>query len=147
MERDFARRQILRMAQMGGFPEKYVEAVGELIDALLTAPSEEIARDAITSFVESADSETRCPFPKDIRAAVQSIVRERLGDFLPDPECPKCFGIGDIIVERRGLTGSKRGDCYARRFPPDYSKLPGVEKVDTAGMVEDAAKRLKGVGR
>ncbi len=143
MDRDFARKQIFRMAQLGGFPEKYVEAVGELIDALMTAPSEEMARAVISSVMESATGETRCPFPADIRSSITA----RLEPFRPDPLCAKCGGIGDVVVQRGEFSGSYRCSCWARRPEPDYSKLPGVERVDTRAMLAGAAKKLNGGAR
>jgi hypothetical protein len=144
--REFAKSQIKRLTMLVGFPRDTPEAIADLTDALMTAPSEEYARDAITSFVEEADSETRCPFPKDIRAAVLQLLREREGEILPDPLCPKCKGAGDVIVEKNGYTSSYRCSCHARRPPVDYSKLPGVEKFDMSELVAGAAKQL-GSGR
>ena len=146
MERDFARKQIFRMAQLGGFPEKYVEAVGELIDALMKAPTEEYARDVITSFVEDADGETRCPFPKDIRYAINRLLDAREGEIQADPCCPMCKGIGEILVDYPDGSSASRGrcTCFARRPPIDYSKLPGVEKFDMRAMVAEVAARKAG---
>jgi len=147
MDRElFAKKQISRMGQLKGFPKEFPEAVGELIDALMTAPSEEIARDVITSFVEDADAETPCPFPKQIRSAALDLLTAREGEILADPLCPKCGGIGEIVVFRGGLSGSSRCDCFARRPPVDWSKVPGYEPIgdEFRTQLAGAAKKLGG---
>lgn len=142
IKREFAKHQITRMGQLNGFPKDFPAAVAELVDALLTAPTEEIAKDVVSSFMEGANAETRCPFPSDIRGAVTA----RLEEFRPDPACPKCQD-GWIIVERGGMSGAEKCDCWARRPAPDYRKMPGSEPI--GGMLGDiaaAAKKLGGKG-
>lgn len=141
MNREFAKGQVRRMGQLKGFPKEIPEAASELVDALTTAPTEEIAKDVISSFMDGATSETPCPFPSDIRGAVTA----RLDEFRYDPECPRKCRDGWIIVERGGLSGAERCTCWSRRPAPDYSKLKGAEPIGELALdIAGAAKRLGG---
>lgn len=147
MERDFARKQIARMAQMNRFPKTEIEALGELIDALMTAPSDEMARAIITGVLEDANSDTPCPTGSDIRKAILDRLRVELGEILPDPDCQLCNGIGFPIIERNGSSGA--GDkckCWARRHPPVYRKRPGdaAMSADFNKQLIAGAKALRG---
>lgn len=150
VDREFAKGQIRRMAMLLGFPREYPEAIGGLVEALMTAPSEEIAREAVSSYVDDADTETRCPLPKAIRTAVLDILTKREGDILPDPMCPKCKGIGQIIVEYPDGSSASKGlcSCHARRPPPDYRKMAMMAGSEPIGELLDdiagAAKKLGG---
>lgn len=125
MEREAARKQIMRMGQMNRFPKEIPESVGELVDALMTAPTEEIAKAIVSDYMASATADTLCPMPSAIRADVES----RLDPKRPDPDCLKCHGIGQIIVERNGTTGASGCDCWARRPAPVYKRQPGNDEL------------------
>jgi hypothetical protein len=134
MDRNFAKKQILRMGQMFRFPAQ-VEALGELVDALLTAESEETARAVVSSFLEDATQDTPCPMASQIRGAVLERIRAEFGEVRPDPECPKCKGVGFPLSERGA---GPRCSCWSRRHEPDYRKLAGAEPIG-----EDINIRLK----
>lgn len=144
INRDFAKKQIARMGQFRGFPKEFPEAIGELIDVLAKAETEELAKETIARFMESANSETLCPFPADIRSALADVTNEKLGEIRPDPNCHKCKGIGDIIINRGGMTAAKHCDCWARRPEPVYTPQPGDEPIgeDFKRQIAKAAKTL-----
>lgn len=144
MDRLFAKKQILRMAQMNRFPKTEVEALGELVDALMTAPSEDIARAVITEdFLEEATGDTFCPMPAEIKSKILA----RLEDFRKDPDCPKCDDSGHLIFyDKEGLSYAERCTCWARRPERVYRKRPGdsAMSADFNKQLIAGAKALKG---
>src|SRR5271154_4581590 len=100
MEREFARKQISRMTQMARFPKGEVEPLSDMIDALMTAQSEETAKAVVSAFLEDATPEMPCPMSSQIRGAVLERIKAEFGESRPDPECPKCNGVGFPLSER-----------------------------------------------
>ena len=139
-ERHLARKQIMRLGQMNRFPN-IPEVLTDLIDALMTAPTEEIAKTVIGEILSVANPETNCPMPQQIREAVA----EKLDPYLPDPDCLTCKGTGDIHTERNGYHYSKLCPCHARRPAPKYPR-PGDQPIgDFKSLIGSAAKKLTGV--
>lgn len=135
----FAKKQILRMAQMFRFP-KTSGALGELVEALMEASSPEMATEVVSGFLEEATSETPCPMGSEIRKAIL----RRLDDILPDPSCLDCRGVGDIIVLGKGGTsGSSKCHCWARRPRPEYHKWPNADVMGKELEELADAKRIK----
>lgn len=125
IDRELARKQIARIAQMKGFPRDFPEAIGELIDALTGAENEEIAKVAIGSFIETATADTPCPFPYDIRVRLLAKANKILGEMRPDPDCDKCGGTGEAVIRNIAspyFDKSMKCDCYARRPAPVWKK-------------------------
>lgn len=130
MERAFARKQILRMGQMFKFPVE-PESMGELVDALLTAPNEEMAKDIISCIVRDADGDTPCP----MASAIRRLITDRLDPISPDPDCLACGGGGFMFVDRGGVSGASNCTCWARR--------PKVEPPKQGGPPKDLTRELK----
>jgi hypothetical protein len=138
MDRPFAKKQILRMAQMNRFPVQ-AEPMGELVDALLTAPSEEMAVDVIFCIMRDADGNTPCPMGSDLRR----LILERLEPVSTDPDCKACGGCGFVFTERGGMTGTKNCLCWARRPKFEYRNQGGPPK-DLTRELKKASKVLAG---
>jgi hypothetical protein len=71
--KDLAKKQIARLGGMFGFPIGMREAIEELVLAVQCAETEAIAARAISGFIDTADSDTRCPMPRQIREAINAI--------------------------------------------------------------------------
>lgn len=117
-----AKVEISRMAQMSRFPRGEVPAIRELVEAIKTAPTLEIARAIVTEILSEANGDTACPMPAEIRRAVLA----RLESKRPDPECLTCGGEGFVFVQRGEVSGATNCSCWARRPEPQYvkTKLP-----------------------
>lgn len=125
----FAKKQALRLAGMQGFPREFPEAIGELVKALESAPAEELAEKTVSTVLDSAMSDTRCPMPAELKAILHSLQ----DDFRPDPNCTKCDGNGAVYVELPGgETGTVKCSCWARRPEPEYGNLSGYEVPEGA---------------
>ena len=93
IEAKIAQKEISRLAQLERFPVDHNEALKELIKALQTSATKEIAAATIDDFI--ADQSTRkCPLPADIRATIARLsekeTERRRG-------CAACRGTGFIV--------------------------------------------------
>ena len=79
------RKQLLRLAQMQGFPQ-VAEALRELLKAAEQAPDLGTLEKAITSALETATSESRCPMPADLRRLIHEATRRAQNDWYWKPE-------------------------------------------------------------
>lgn len=134
MDRTFAKKQILRMGQMYRFPIQ-AETMGELVDALMVKEANELlgedgekemATGIVSGFLADATGDTPCPMSSQIRSAVMDRLRAKFGDSRPDPECPKCNGVGFPLSERGA---GPKCSCWARRHAPNWRKLKGSEPI------------------
>lgn len=139
MDKTFAKKQIMRMAQMFRFPKSDPEALGELIDAIMTAPTDGIAKGVVDAIMEEATSDTICPMPAEIKREILKLQ----GDFWPDPGCQSCHGVGDIVIERGGLSGSSKCHCWSRRPQPEYHSWPTSKIFSKELETLAEAKRIK----
>jgi len=91
-----AKKQVARLSQMYGYPrgEDQKAALEELVIALQPASSEEMARNVVSSILDMATSESRCPMPAALRIAVYDAA-ERTAT---RRKCNLCEGIGFIPV-------------------------------------------------
>jgi hypothetical protein len=135
IDETLAKKQVMRIGQMRGFPKDIPEAMAELVKAVMKAPNEEIAKAVMADFVDGANAESVCPFPSDIKTAIAEMTNKVLGEVLPDPKCPKCEGIGWIYKTVRDETGVDKCDCWARRQRPVYPK-----RGDADGFKEQIAR-------
>ncbi len=119
---EIAGKQVKRLAQMRGYPREQ-EALKELVKALQISASEDQARAIISGFIKSATSDTKCPMPAEIEAAISAVRTESR----PDPLCQICGGDGWRTITRRGYSGSDRCVCWAPRPEPaiEFVPLPG----------------------
>lgn len=81
------------------------------------------------------DSSRFCPSPIELRELADSVAGKR-PELRPDPDCQLCGGHGQKIVERDGLTGAARCDCWAPRPAPKWERPAGP-----GGQVEGEAGR------
>lgn len=97
ISKDMAKKQVSRLGGMFGFPIGMREAIEELILATQCADTELIAARAIGSFLETADSDTRCPMPKQIREAINAIQEPAYAPVKPpEPVCHDCDDSGIV---------------------------------------------------
>lgn len=120
----FCTRQILRLAMMQNFPAKSQPAIEDLAKALMTAATREDAEAVITGLKDGATAETRCPMESEIKSAIRQRIVATEGEWLPSPDCERCHGSGYVYDETKNPV-RYMGDCtcFARRQPPDYSKM------------------------
>jgi hypothetical protein len=93
--KDFAKMQIMRMAQLEGFPRNEPFAVRELVSALQVFETAQSAERYVDTIV---GHETRCPMPADIRREANRQIEEHeaanrnaYARWGPTPElCPDC---------------------------------------------------------
>lgn len=130
--REFAKNQILRLAMLVNFPAKAPPAMADLIDALMTATDEPMAKTVIDAFLDGATSDTRCPMASEIKSACLALVRAGM-EWLGDPDCQNgCKGSGEIFTQRGDYTASRPCECLAWRIPPVY---PKGKPFDVSGAV------------
>ncbi len=67
--KDFAKKQVLRLGGLMGFPQT-VEAANELIIALQVAGDPQQAEGWVSGFLDDSSSDTRCPSPGDIKRSL-----------------------------------------------------------------------------
>jgi len=141
LDEQFCMKLILSMDQMDRFPRNE-HSLSRLVEKLQKADDEQMAKEIVDGFVDSASHETRCPMPGDIAAEVHKRMTERYGDFLPDPECPSCEGTAfKRVLMSDGMPGSgPRCECVARRKPVTARK--STSEFD--GQIAEAAGRLRG---
>lgn len=53
-----------------------------------------------------------CPAPIELRDTGLEVSRQ--ARLKPTPDCPKCNGTGHEIIERAGMSGARRCDCWTR---------------------------------
>jgi hypothetical protein len=107
--REFARQQIRRLSGLAFFPQE-PEAIGELIDALLTAPNETAAADFVRDWLRV---EVECPKPAHIHTAFNP---PSVAPFKSVAEyaCAACSDTGWNIVERAGAEYAQPCVCRKR---------------------------------
>lgn len=99
--KSFAKDQIMRLGGLDRFPREEPMAVNELVLALMNAPSEAIARNAIDSYMAEM---TVCPKPAEIRRVLFDLSTDK--EWAPIAEenaptyCERCNGTG-WVHERR----------------------------------------------
>lgn len=116
IDKETAKKQVARLSQFLGFPRGEAGALGELLLAVQSARNEGIAQEAISAFLGTATSDTRCPMPADIRKAIW----ERQGDDSKRGKCDWCGGSGFRIVHK---LVTYRG----KSFTIEHSQTLGME--------------------
>lgn len=129
--------QVARLAQMQGFPREPA-AIRELVLALQHARDLDTAAVVVSAFLENAISDTRCPMPSEIRRACYATQDEAR----PDPDCSRCGGDGWKIVERAGISGADRCDCWAPRPKPKWERDPVTEPGGERAKREDTPRSV-----
>lgn len=109
--RDFAKKQIIRMAGLRGFPP-IQEAVDELIKALQVAGDPKHAEGWISGFLDDSTSETYCPSPGDIKRSL--LDRKQAQQTIR--KCGLCDGAGWVTVYR--LVTYREGTYQALKAEP-----------------------------
>jgi hypothetical protein len=105
-----AKRQVMRLGGLRDFPKDNAEVLRDLISALELADSDKQADECISSFVDFADDQTRCPLAPMLRRWLYDRQEQRKQH---TSGCQKCKGTGIEIVEVNGYTGAR--DCACRR--------------------------------
>lgn len=112
IEKDLAKKQVMRLGQMLGFPRDNAEALRELVSAVQVANTRAMAEAAITNVLDTATTDIRCPMPAEIRRWINE--RQESEDTAQKRrtrECRVCSGTGVEIVERNGLSGARECAC------------------------------------
>lgn len=108
--RRFAAKQIGRLR--GRMYDPQESQLDDLIDALMAgAESPEHATEAIDKLAD--DSIGECPTRADINRVLHETRRT---ERRPLAECSQCGGSGWRIMEKRGVSGAEKCDCW-RRVP------------------------------
>lgn len=168
-----AGREILRLQSMLGYPTTG-PAVEDLVEELMKSQNEEQAAGVISSFKETATTETRCPTSSDIRRALWDAQESRRKAIA---KCVACDGTGSVIIpmlvtyrgagfliaEREPLRGSTEADIAAFTAQIIHAKAAGVVGPDQTILTfaepcvcrklgrpivrpDDACKRCQGCG-
>lgn len=119
--RDFAKKQIVRMAGLRGFPP-IQEAVDELIKALQVAGDPKHAEGWVSGFLDDSTSETYCPSPGDIKRSL--LDRKQAQQAIR--KCGLCDGAGwvtvyRLVTYRAGTYQADRAELIA--LAPDTGKI------------------------
>lgn len=103
IDKQFASKQIARMASLDRFPKGEKEAINELTLALQCASSEQKAEAFISTWVTH---ERIAPLPVDIRQAMFTADHDDEYHSKPN-RCPLCDGTGwrSYTVKKRALPG------------------------------------------
>lgn len=112
IDNTIAKKQIMRLGQMQGFPRDNPEALKELILGVQAADTEATAHAAISAMLETATAETRCPMPAQIRGWIWD--RQNAGDTEAKKrtaDCVFCGGTAMEIVEVAGYSGARTCRC------------------------------------
>jgi hypothetical protein len=111
IDREFARSQVLRLAGLRRFPNQK-EAVGELIDVLQAADTQDLAKQAIDEIHHDAK---QCPMPSELRHVIRNLeapireAREKRRGMGKAP-CPYCEDIGWVYTHViRAISGVETG--------------------------------------
>lgn len=91
--RPFAKSQAMRLSQMFGYPVTH-EALGELVLAIQSAMSENMAETVVSAILDDATSQSRCPMPGEVRRLIQ----ERVSARVKMPKCEACGSSGWVMV-------------------------------------------------
>lgn len=118
IDKETAKKQVKRLGQMVGFPANSAEAAGELVIALQSAYSEAIAKAVIDATLGTANAETRCPMPAELRRMVWD--RQ---DPEARPACKKCQGDGFRGAWRVSWYNESKGEFDHKTFWSEASAL------------------------
>lgn len=115
IDKTVAKKQVMRLGGLRDFPKDNSEVLRDLIEAVQEAESDQQAGECISSFVDFADDQTRCPLAPMLRRwfydhqeADKNEAQQRTAG------CSKCNGTGMEIVQRGGLTGARDCECRKR---------------------------------
>jgi hypothetical protein len=110
LNRDFARKQVNRLAGLISFPQ-VPEAVGEIVSAIELAPDERSATQFVSDWLAV---NVRTPKPAEIRQALRA-ERETRSVPLSDVQagqCTICRGVGwEILDIGEGRTAARKCNC------------------------------------
>ena len=121
--REEALVQIERLNWLPKFPKQDAAMhLEELVKALRSSPSADIAARVIEEFAQGA---TECPLPVTIRRMVQSYAERSEPDqyqaWMKPPKCDRCKDGGFVVTQKpNGLTGAepcscRRGEIWEKR--------------------------------
>ena len=120
--RDFAKSQIARLMGLYAFPDNKQAAIKELVDRLMIAPTEDIARQVIDDILDYSTEEPKCPTPGTLKDLVHRKLDDVMGPLCFSVNCRDCGGTGF-----KDLGRGPRCTCLARRKNEKY--IMPVEEV------------------
>src|SRR5262245_21469408 len=103
LDREFARNQVRRLSGLRSFPIE-PEAIGELIESLRSAPTEDHAASFVARWLRS---NIDAPRPAEVYASFEPSVAARDSSLRSEYACKECSDTGFVVVERGGSTGAE----------------------------------------